>query len=60
VVAFTALHPLGLLAAEAYRQFHKRQPIALPGDDHRLGVDGREQERGPREINEDSIWNGQR
>jgi hypothetical protein len=65
VVAFTVVHPLALLAAEAYHRFHKRQPIALPGDEHRSGVYRREQERrreierGPREINDDNVWTGQ-
>lgn len=64
VVACTVIHPLALLAAEAYHRFHKRQAIALPGEDHRPGVYRGEEERrreteGPREVNEDNIWTGQ-
>ncbi|EKM75927.1 hypothetical protein AGABI1DRAFT_131825 [Agaricus bisporus var. burnettii JB137-S8] len=64
VVACTVIHPLALLAAEAYHRFHKRQAIALPGEDHRPGVYRGEEERrreteGPREINEDNIWTSQ-
>ncbi|KAJ3570982.1 hypothetical protein NP233_g4048 [Leucocoprinus birnbaumii] len=65
VIACTALHPLALFSAEVYYRLRKRRAIVLEGNDDHPGLyrhqteqerRRRENERGPREVNDETIW----
>ncbi|KAF5348795.1 hypothetical protein D9756_009786 [Leucocoprinus leucothites] len=65
VIVCTALHPLALFASEVYYRLYKRRPIALEDNEDHPGLyrhqteqerRRRENERGPREVNGENIW----